>query len=87
MNLESALHFSGPTYNLKTISFASWGTAHRNMWAKKPENFNRIIKAIAESSLRDSLETIGIFEWGITVKTVKKMLIDYQIDHINVSTK
>ena len=82
-DFDSELDFSGPAYSIPYLSF--WNCqCHSNNWDTKPERFGRIIKAIAQSGLKDSLKTINIQYTNLTVDQVKAMLKVNNIEHINI---
>ena len=80
----SSLDFEGPEYKIKKISFQGSGDSHENNWFDDHDKFNKFVIATANSSLKDSLETIYIILWGINAFEVRQMLETNNMHHIQV---
>ena len=81
INLDSDIDLSGPTYNLSYLSFYCCHCQNSN-WKTKSGDFEKIVKAIAQSGLKDSLKTIN--ECGnIGVENVKKILKEFNLKHVS----
>ena len=84
-DFDDDLDFSGPEYKMEYLCF--WCLyCKNNNWGTKPERFERIIKAIAQSELKDSLKTIHLCASNVTSEQVSKMLKDNNIEHISILT-
>ena len=84
LDLDSDIDISGPTYSTTYLSFRLLGDNSGKNWNSNPDGLTRIIKAISLSSLKDSLETLDVYSWGVDVKTVQNKLKEFRLDHINV---
>ena len=83
-DFDSELDFSGPDIGVEFIGF-NCCQCYENSWNTKPERFGRLVKAIAGSGLKDSVNTIDVTTSShLTVDQVKTFLRDYKIEHINV---
>ena len=83
-DFDSELDFSGPELAVEFIGFYCC-RCQGNSWNTKPERFGRLVKAIAASGLKDSLNTIDVTQSShLTVDQVKSFLRDNKIEHINV---
>ena len=83
-DFDSELDFSGPELGVEFIGFYCCQCKGNN-WNTKPERFERLVKAIAASGLKDSVNTIDVTtSSSLTVDQVKTFLRNYKIDHINV---
>ncbi|CAI2361433.1 unnamed protein product [Moneuplotes crassus] len=71
---------------LEYLSFNCSGNASwRNMeWDKYPDRFEKIVVAIKNSSLKDSLKTLNIYKCNISASKVGEQLTDHGLSHINV---
>lgn len=81
------LDFSIPgAYKTKYLSFLKpWNDEWSNMeWDVYPERFEKIIKAIANSGLRHSLEKINIRGYKISIHEVEIMLAKHGLSHIKI---
>ena len=61
------------------MSFYCCGCQNAN-WKTKSEGFEKIVKAIANSTLKDSLKTINNSNLGVT--QAKEVLKEFKIEHI-----
>ena len=85
LGLSSDIDLSGPEY--KTTYFSLWkiGDQKENDWKTHPERLKRVIKAISLCSLKDSLKTLNVRSSNVAVKTVEKMLKEFNLDSIHVT--
>ena len=83
-DFDSELDFSGPELGVEFIGFYCC-QCNGNSWNTKPERFERLVKAIAGSGLKDSVKTIDITTSSlIAVDQVKTFLRNHKIENINV---
>ena len=76
--------FSGPEYNTTFLSFGLWGNGHGNNWNTNPEKLGRIIKAISLSSMKDSLQTLNVYDCGVTIEKTKEMLSTHGLSNVQL---
>ena len=74
LDWDNDFDFSGPQYYTSYLSFYGWGSNYSNNWSTNPEKLGRIIKAISLCSMKDSLQTLNVAYWGVSVQKVKEML-------------
>ena len=74
INWDSDFDFSGSHYSTTHLSFDWWGINHGNNWSANPEKLGRIIKAISLCSMKDSLQTLNVYNCGVTKQKVEEML-------------
>ena len=74
LDWDNDFDFSGPEYNTTHLSFDQWGNDHDNNWSENPEKLGRIIKAISLCSMKDSLQTLNVYDCGVTIQKVEEML-------------
>ena len=74
LDWDNDFDFSGPEYNTTYLSFACWGNRYGNNWSANPERLGRIIKAISLSRMKNSLQTLSVYDCGMSVQKVKEML-------------
>ena len=90
IHCSTALDFgSALKYKTKALSFQSWGnTSNSNRkayWKSSPACFDNIIEAIANCGLRDSLQTISIYEnQSLSVEKVQQKLNEKGMSHVTV---
>ena len=84
INLSSDIDLSGPHYNTSFLSFNHIGIRKENEQESSPERLERVIKAISLCSLKDSLKSINVYEWGIGVKEVEEILENYKLENVRV---
>ena len=84
LDLDSDIDISGPTYSTSYLSFRWLGKNSGKNWKSNPDGLTRVVKAISLSSLKDSLKTLDVFNWGVDTKTVQNKLKEFSLDHINV---
>ena len=82
LNLDSDIDLSGPTYKIEFLSFNGCGINFDNDWENKPDRFERVIKAIANSDLKNSLRKLDVCGCGITVEETQQMLDNYNLSNI-----
>ena len=56
---------------IKYIELWDWGTATASDWNAHPEGLNRLVKAIANSGMKYSIEKIYVIDSTLDVKQVK----------------
>ena len=87
-SLDSDLYFdltidiSGPDYKTTYLSFR-W-TGHCNNWGFYRLKLKKILDAISLSSLKTSLQTLDVYEWGLGVSEVEEMLKEFNLEHVKV---
>ena len=84
IDLSSDIDLSGPEYRTTYLSFMGVGNRKVNDWKTHPEKLKRIIKAISLCSLKDSLKTLNVRKWDVSVKTVEEMLKEFKLEGIQV---
>ena len=73
-------------YQIKHLLFSYSGDFSRKSDFKtNPSLFENIVEAIAQSGLRDSLETVDILSWGLKVTTVQQMFDARGMSHITAT--
>ena len=87
LDWDSDFDFSGPHYNTTHLSFSYWGNNHGNNWSANPEKLGRIIKAISLCSMKDTLQTLNVYECGVSVEKVKEMLSTYGMPNVQFNWK
>ena len=76
--------FKGPVYNIKYFGLPWWGDQSEDGWSSAPDKLRRIIKSISESSMKETLETINVHQWGVSVEKVKDFLKLYELNKVKV---
>ena len=61
LDWDNDFDFSGPHYSTNYLCFRNWGNNHDNNWSTNPEKLGRIIKAISLCSMKDSLQTLNVY--------------------------
>ena len=84
---DQDLDFSGPVYKVKYFGFPYWGDYAGNAWSTNPDKLRRIIKAISESSMKESLTTLNILQCGVSIQNAKSLLNAYGMPIVNVVTE
>ena len=84
IDLSSDIDLSGPEYKTTYLSFTYVGNKKENDWENHPERLKRVIKAISLCSLKDSLETINVYDSDVEVETVEEMLKEFNLDAIQI---
>ena len=82
LDWDNDFDFSGPHYNTSYLSFLMWGNYHGNNWSTNPEKLGRIIKAISECSMKDSLQTLNVSYCGVTIHKVEEMLFTHGMSNV-----
>ena len=86
MDLDTNLDFSTDiTYNITLLCLGSSGRKNRSHWANNKGELRKIVKAISESTLKDSLEEINIYNCGVTISEVEQMLIYEGVSTIKIT--
>ena len=85
IDLSSDIDLSGPHYSTSYLSFSCVENQKNNSWKSHPELLERVIKAISLCSMKNSLETLDVYQWGIGVEEVEQMLRKYKLDNIRVT--
>ena len=75
------MDLAGPKYKTSHLALIYVGNQSANDWKNHPERLNRVIKAISLCTLADSLETIDVYNWGMDVEKVKKMLEEFGLEN------
>ena len=84
LRLEGDLNFGEDDYKTQYISFTGCGNNHDNNWKNKQDIFERILSAISNSHLKESLQTININDWGFTAEEMKKILEKYGLNQLMI---
>jgi hypothetical protein len=69
--------FATTQSKLKKLSFEGCGINHDNDWKEHPERLEGLLKAMAKTPIKDSLEKIWTRWCGVSEEQVKKMVEDY----------
>ena len=86
MDLDTNLDFSTDiTYNIKLLYLGNSGRKNRSDWVNNKGELRKIVKAISESTLKDSLEEINIYNCGVTISEAKQMLIYEGVSTIKIT--
>lgn len=83
--LDRRLDFSGPEYSLTCLGLMHCGDWVGQNWSDRPDRILRLVKAIAGSKLKDSLKLISFHYCGVKAETVKKMLAENGMAHVQVT--
>ena len=82
---ESPVDFGKSTkYKIKNILFYSCGKDISGGLLSE-QDFRNILQGIQACSLINSLKRISILDIGIEEDTLKSMMEEYQLDHINLT--
>ena len=76
--------FKGPVYNIKYFGLPLWGDFSEDGWSSAPDKLRRIIKAISESSMKETIRTINVPSCGVSVQKVKDFLSLYELNDVKV---
>ena len=79
LDLSIAPDLKGPDYKVQYLSFDECGIYHSNDWGNNKDKVEALLKAVAQSSLKDSLQTLNISQCGLEVKEVEGMLETLQM--------
>ena len=82
LDVDSDIDISGPDYKTTYLSFR--GTGSCSNWISNPIMLERILKAISLSSLKTSLQTLDVQNWGLGVSQVEWMLKGFNLEHVKV---
>ena len=82
LDLKSDIDISGPDYKTTFLSFR-W-TGNKSLWVAYPCWLKRILKAISLSSLKTSLQTLDVWNWGLEESKVEEMLKEFNLEHVKV---
>ena len=74
LDWDNDFDFSGPQYNTTYLSFYGWGNNYSNNWSANPEKLGKIIKAISLCNMKDSLQTLNVYDCGVSVQKTKELL-------------
>ena len=77
--------FKGPFYNIKYFGLPLWGDHSEDGWSTAPDKLRRIIKAISESSMKQTIRTINVPACGVSVQKVKDFLNLYELNDVKVA--
>ena len=78
------IDISGPDYKTTYLSFRGAGDKYRSGWYYSPSGLKSILKAISLSSLKTSLQTLDVYDWGVEVSKVEEMLKEFNLEHVKV---
>ena len=81
---EQDFDFKGPVYNIKYFGLPFWGDFSEDGWSSAPDKLRRIIKAISESSMKETLGTINLYQCGVSVEKIKDFLTFYELNDVKV---
>ena len=84
LDWDSDFDFSGTHYNTVYLCFRNWGNWHDNNWSTNPERLGRIIKAISLCSMKDSLQTLNVYNCGVSVQKTKEMLSTHGMANVQL---
>ena len=84
LDWDNDFDFSGPEYKTDYLSFNGWGNNHGNNWSANPEKLGRIIKAFSLCSMKESLQTLNVYDWGVSVQKTKEMLSTHGMANIQL---
>ena len=88
LDLSTPPDLKGPDYKVQYLSFDECGDSHSNDWKNNKDKVEALLKAVAQSSLKDSLQTLNIISCGLDVKEVEGMLETLQMHpQVTVITK
>ena len=83
-NLDSDLKALKERTNISNLSFYWWGIHHENNWGSNLLRFQRLIKFISSSKLKDSLQKLNIGYWGITISSASKLMTKYMLTNVKL---
>ena len=86
VELDADFDFSGPDYKTTYLSL-SWCGSHPDVgdqWIEHPIRLEKIIKAVSECKLKDTLTTLNMHETGMEADIVGDILKKYDMDNINI---
>ncbi|CAI2361440.1 unnamed protein product [Moneuplotes crassus] len=87
ISTSDSLDFSTPSQaKLQYLSFVNCGVQDwcSEEWGKYPARFEKIIVAIKNSSLKNSLSTINVRRCKISISKVAELLIAHDLAHVSV---
>ena len=84
IDLSSDVDFSGPVYTTSYLSFRGVGNRNANEWKAHPERLKRVLKAVSQCSLKDSLKTLDVFACDVEAKQVEEMLREFELNDVKV---
>ena len=84
LDLDSDIDISGPEYKTTYFSFRYTGNEYCSNWGSFPSRLKKILKAISLSSLKTSLLTLDVYEWGFEVSKVEEMLKEFNLEHVKI---
>ena len=82
LEFDSEIDISGPDYKTTYLSFRF--TGDESKWSSYPSRLKKIIKAISLSSLKTSLQTLDVKDWGLEVSKVKSMMKEFNLHYVKV---
>ena len=74
-------------YCIKFLSFVGCGKFEETEWIKEPTSFERIVVAIKNSGIKDSLETVEINDCGLKRTEVRDMFTKHGLEKTKVLNK
>ena len=69
---------------LKVLSLNWCGIKENGNWAKTPKKLTDIFKAISESSLKDSLQKLLLFQSGLSNDFITKSFAEFDLENIEL---
>mmetsp|Transcript_21762 Transcript_21762/g.25033 ORF Transcript_21762/g.25033 Transcript_21762/m.25033 type:complete len:169 (-) Transcript_21762:11-517(-) len=70
-------------YQIQSLNFKGCGEGYRG-GTLKPADFEKIIKAISESTMKNSLEKLRTTDLQIPIEKMNEMMEQYSLQHIQV---
>ena len=77
----------GPSYNANYFGLPYCGDEVGEEWSSNPAKLERIIKAIANTNMKQSLQTFNVWECGVETGTVVKLLAKHGMSNVIVEEK
>ena len=86
IELDADFDFSGPDYKTTYLSLSWCGSLPDvgDQWIEHPTRLEKIIKAISECKLKDTLTTLNMYQTKIETDIVEEMLMIYDMENINI---
>ena len=81
LTIDTDIDFSNDDqYSVKFLSFRITGRSDRSDWGKNKSDMKTVMKAISQSSLKDSLQEINVHDCQVTIQEVEQALKDNGVD-------
>ncbi|CAI2361281.1 unnamed protein product [Moneuplotes crassus] len=81
LDFSSTAHSKLEYLSFKSCAYHDWCNME---WDKYPDRFEKIVVAIKNSSLKDSLKTLNVHKCKISSSKVGEQLATHELSHINV---